>query len=359
MIMADKIIDLRKRNGWTQDGLAARLGVSRQAISKWESAQSVPDLKNILEMAQLFDVSTDYLVRDEMTPEDEGLRAPELSGETAHIKAEDEGAAGADARNVQPLRQVSMEEATQFLTLKQKSSGLIALGVAICIMSVTPLMTLKWLSASSILPLHEHVIEGIAVPVMLLLIAVAVTIFVMQGFKLSKFKYLQDEPFETAYGVTGMVKQRQEEMRSRLLISIIVGIVLCIIAPSVILIGTALLDDAVGIYLELFVTVMFALIAVAIYLFVSVGIPWNATKILLQESDYEPTKRTVAIKISPYVAIYWLLTTALYLSYSLPTNDWGRSWVIWPVAGVLFAVFYIVLERVFRSRIEKQRGSRS
>ena len=66
MILADKIIDLRKRAGYSQEELAEQLGVSRQSISKWEGAQSIPDMNKILAMANLFGVSTDYLLRDEM-----------------------------------------------------------------------------------------------------------------------------------------------------------------------------------------------------------------------------------------------------------------------------------------------------
>lgn len=45
MILADKIIEERKKNGWSQEELASKLGVSRQAVSKWESAGSIPDLQ--------------------------------------------------------------------------------------------------------------------------------------------------------------------------------------------------------------------------------------------------------------------------------------------------------------------------
>ena len=64
MILADKIIEERKKNGWSQEELAEKLGVSRQSISKWEGAQSVPDLQRILEMSRMFSVSTDYLLKD-------------------------------------------------------------------------------------------------------------------------------------------------------------------------------------------------------------------------------------------------------------------------------------------------------
>lgn len=50
MIMADKIIRLRKKNGWSQEELADKLDVSRQAVSKWEAAQSVPNLDKILQL---------------------------------------------------------------------------------------------------------------------------------------------------------------------------------------------------------------------------------------------------------------------------------------------------------------------
>ena len=53
MILADKIIRLRKRNGWSQEELAEKLQVSRQAVSKWEGAQTVPDLGKILMLSRL------------------------------------------------------------------------------------------------------------------------------------------------------------------------------------------------------------------------------------------------------------------------------------------------------------------
>lgn len=64
MILADKIAELRKKNGWSQEELAGQLGVSRQSVSKWESAASIPDLDKILKLSELFGVSTDYLLKD-------------------------------------------------------------------------------------------------------------------------------------------------------------------------------------------------------------------------------------------------------------------------------------------------------
>ena len=58
MNLADKIIEERKKNGWSQEELASKLGVSRQAVSKWESSGSIPDLQRILQMSELFGVTT-------------------------------------------------------------------------------------------------------------------------------------------------------------------------------------------------------------------------------------------------------------------------------------------------------------
>lgn len=62
----EKLLQLRKEKGYSQEELAQKLGVSRQAISKWEVSDSYPEVENILEICKLFDVSTDYLLKDEL-----------------------------------------------------------------------------------------------------------------------------------------------------------------------------------------------------------------------------------------------------------------------------------------------------
>lgn len=63
MIFADKLIQLRKKAGWSQEELAEQMNVTRQSVSKWEGAQSVPDLKKIIRLSELFGVSTDYCLK--------------------------------------------------------------------------------------------------------------------------------------------------------------------------------------------------------------------------------------------------------------------------------------------------------
>ena len=116
MILADKIIEERKKNGWSQEELANKLGVSRQAVSKWESAGSIPDLQRILQMSELFGVTTDYLLKDEI--EEEPLNE---YTETNTIK-------------------VSMEEGNQYLDMKSRGSRIVANATSLCILSPVPLI---------------------------------------------------------------------------------------------------------------------------------------------------------------------------------------------------------------------------
>ena len=113
MILADKITEERKKNGWSQEELANQLGVSRQAVSKWESAGAVPDLQRILQMSELFCVSTDYLLKDEMKAENI----------TYHESTES---------YAEPLKKVTMENANEFLDMKRNGSkGISAYGIVV------------------------------------------------------------------------------------------------------------------------------------------------------------------------------------------------------------------------------------
>ena len=64
MTLGEKITDLRKKRGLSQEDLAITLGVSRQAVSKWELGDATPDTDKIIALADYFDVTTDWLLRD-------------------------------------------------------------------------------------------------------------------------------------------------------------------------------------------------------------------------------------------------------------------------------------------------------
>lgn len=66
MKFGEKLIRLRRKNGMSQEQLAAEIGITRQSVSKWESGSTLPELAKLIVISELFDVSVDYLVKDSM-----------------------------------------------------------------------------------------------------------------------------------------------------------------------------------------------------------------------------------------------------------------------------------------------------
>lgn len=309
MILADKIMEQRRRCGWSQEELTDRLGVSRQAVSKWESAQSIPDLGRVVEMSRLFGVSTDYLLRDEVT---EPGAAP-----AAEAPAEDDA-----------LRTVSLEEAQAFLKAKEETGPRIALGVAACILSPIPLLMLSAMAGAGLLPEKMAALTGLAA--LLLVVTGAVVLFILCGAKTEQWAYLEKEPIKTAYGVAGMVRERMQAHRERYIRRNVTGTVLCILSSLPLLCAALMPEDALVIVGM--VCLLLAMVAAAVYLLVSVGVEHESCQKLLEEGDYSRQQK----KLGWLPAVYWTAATAIYLGYSLATGAWDKSWVIWVVAGVLW-----------------------
>ena len=74
MKFGDKLVELRKKNGYSQEELAEKLGVSRQSVSKWESNNTYPETDKIIQIANLFDYSMDDLINDKITDIEGSLR---------------------------------------------------------------------------------------------------------------------------------------------------------------------------------------------------------------------------------------------------------------------------------------------
>ncbi|MDY6084161.1 MAG: helix-turn-helix transcriptional regulator [Dialister sp.] len=325
MILADKIIELRKKSNWSQEELAAKLGVSRQAISKWESAQSIPDLERILKMSALFGVSTDTLIKDEI----------ELASAPVNDTEDSEHS----------LRVISMEEANAYLALKEKGTRPIAFGVMLCVLAIIPILLADDF-------VNESVAEPIGVIIAFLFVLGGVALFLLNGLPLNAWKWMEEEPFATAYGVSGMVRERQNALQPRMMAHIVIGVCLCILA-WICFIASDLSGNLIKLPESYFTAFGFGIAAIAVYLFVSVGIPYGAYKRLLQEGDFSPKNRAIDRKMDPIMGVYWLVTTAIFLGYSFITMDWERSWIIWPVAGVLCGVLAIVLTMVYGNHDKK------
>lgn len=81
MSLGEKIFKLRKEKGISQEALAEQIGTTRQAISKWENNQGYPETEKLLQLSNIFEVSTDYLLKDEKTVKDSDERGYYVSKE--------------------------------------------------------------------------------------------------------------------------------------------------------------------------------------------------------------------------------------------------------------------------------------
>ena len=207
MILADKIISLRKKAGWSQEELAAQLNVTRQSVSKWEGAQSVPDMDKVVQMSRLFGVTTDFLLKDELEAEEYG-----------------------EVSSVSTLRRVSMAEAATYLDLRKAAAPKMALATFLCIISPSPLIMLGAMSEISSLGISENAAAGIGLCVLLILVSIGVALFLSCSSAVRNYAFLDNEPFETEYGVTGMVKERKQAFSGTYTRLNITGTMLCILS---------------------------------------------------------------------------------------------------------------------------------
>ena len=313
MIFADKLILLRKKAGWSQEELADQMNVTRQSVSKWEGAQSVPDLEKMLRLSELFGVSTDYLLKDEIE-------------EAEHIDSSDD---------TPSLRRVSMEEANAFLSVKLRTAKTIAYAAFLCIVSPIALLILGAISESTVGVLNENIAGGIGMIVLIILVAIAAVMFISSGSKTAPFAYLEKEKFETEYGVSGMVKERKAQYKDLHTKHNIAGACLCVTALIPLFVG-AIIDADNDLFLTIMLSLSFLIAGVGVICFIKTGIIWASYEKLLQEGEYSKENKEKPSLSSAIYTAYWVIAAAVYLGYSLPSNNWGQSWIIWVVAGVIF-----------------------
>lgn len=319
MILAEKIIDLRKKAGWSQEELAEKLAVTRQSVSKWEGAQSIPDMDKVVQMSRLFGVTTDYLLKDEI----------EIAEPTV---TED------DRRP--PLRRVTIGEASDYLALRRTAAPKMALATMLCIFSPIALIGLAAVSelSASAFPLREETAAGMGLCALLILVAIAVVLFLSCGNKAKEYEFLEKEPFETEYGVTGMVKERQKAFKPTYDRMNTIGTVLCVLSFVPLFAVMAMMHE--DFFMTMAVCLLLAVVGIGVYFFVYGGTIYGSMEKLLEEGDYTRREKSQKNITGPVSVIYWLAVTAVFLIYTFGPNGNGQprySWIIWAVAGVLYA----------------------
>lgn len=324
MIFADKLIALRKKSGWSQEELAEKLGVTRQSVSKWEGAQSVPDIDKILQLSHLFGVTTDYLLKDEL--------------------GEPEYTAGDDAP---ALRKVTLAQANDYLTQAHANAPKMALATALCVLSPVPLIALGALAEYGYF--RADFATGLGLCTLLVLVAVAVVLFMQCGAAVKPYEFLEKEPIDTEYGVTGLAHERRDAFAVQYNRGNTLGTVLCILCAVPLFAAMMFLDT--DILAAAAVCLLLVLVACGVYAFVRVGTVQDALNQLLEEGDFTRDAKARKGDIRAVAAAYWLVVVAIFLFYTFGPYGNGQpeySWFIWAIAGVIFAAVMVVMKAVQR-----------
>lgn len=312
MILADKIIRLRKQFGWSQEDLAGKMNVSRQSVSKWESANSIPDLNKIISLGEIFGVSTDYLLKDEI----EEIESFAVENETGVIK-------------------ITLEKANEYIENKVTASRITSYGVVVILSSLIPLFILLGLTAIERVKLSSTFAIALGLMLMLVMVGLATSLFIKSSQYEAECAELEDEVIELAYGVKSIIKERLDRFKPiyQMRISISIMLLITCVAP---LIAVALLGGS-NFWIFMMLVVLIVMLTVGIFIIIPASAEFNAYNLLIGEGDFSPKKRDITKRTEKVASVYWPLITAIYLGWSLWTMDWGTTWIVWPVAGVLFA----------------------
>lgn len=332
MILAEKVMTLRKKKGWSQEELAEKLNISRQSVSKWESGASIPDIDKIILISGLFGVSTDYLLKDEM--ETEEISEKEIQCEESDAKC------------------VSVEEADSFMRLKRKLAVPTALGTALCILSPIPLLLLGGLTEYGSFGVTEDMAGGFGVTILLIILAIGVGILVHGEMRLLKYEYIEKENLTLQYGVRGIVERNRDGFARTAGLAMTAGTVLCILGVVPLMVAAAF--SAPDMVYVICVAVLLGLVAAATFLFVWAGGIKGSFNMLLQEGDYTEAEKRARKRMAFFPGAYWCAMVAVFLAVGLKSDEWRATAIIWPVAALLFVMLWMIIKSILVARLDKK-----
>lgn len=311
MNLSERITEQRRIRGWSQEELEYRLGVSRQAVSKWESSRSTPDLERIIQMSELFGVTTDWL----------------LKGEIIESYSYEE-----DPKQ-QNIRIVTREEAMDFLNQRSLKAQKIAFATMLCIVSPAPLIILAAMAEQGIPGLSDNTAALIGLIALFGMIAYAVYLFMISGAKEEPYRFLKTESYELEAGAAERIMERKSRYMVTYHQGISTGVVLCILSV-VPLLASVLLERDVMVVGS--VGLLLVIVASGVRKIICVSMIRSGFSVLLQDEGYSVSARKENQKNDMISSTYWSIVTAGYLLWSFLSHDWHITWLVFVVAGVLY-----------------------
>ncbi|MDO5047081.1 MAG: helix-turn-helix transcriptional regulator [Anaerococcus sp.] len=313
MILADKLIYLRKSFNMTQEDLAYKMGVSRQAISKWESSMSVPELERIIKLSEIFSITTDFLLNDKMEIEDlKGQYTDSFQG-----------------------KKLDMDFANNYLIAYNKFAKNIGLAVFVFIFGVSLYSILE--------SLNQRIFNILASPFLLAFISLGVVICIKAITNISKYDLIEEEDYELSYGVRGLIENEEEAFARRHSKNLILGVALILVSMIPYLVFDGIYRENIPENLDgLLVGLMLFMIALGSGLLTYTSTRKSSYKKIIENEDLLTLKKNK--RNDKIFAIFWIGVTGTYFLISFVFNLWSISWLIWPLAFLISIILAIIFE---------------
>ena len=243
-----------------------------------------------------------------------------------------------DAHDPQKLIAMSEGEVQTYLSATALSARKISFGVALCILSAVPLILIKGLQDR--LGLADNLASAIGLGALLLMVAIGVYNFIVYGAATERYDALERSLVSITPGLrTRLLKEREVE-HGKNARRIALGVVLILAGVALVAILGAL--ELAEVYLILSVPAP-GLRSLAVSQFIQVGMRWEAFDKLLNTGDYTAERRRGNSQLERFSGPYWMLALVVYLGWSFYTGNWGFTWIVWPIAGVLYGLIGAIL----------------
>ena len=311
MTLAEKIMKYRKEMGWSQEDLADKLNISRQSVSKWESGTSTPELNKIILLADIFRVSIDALVKEDLE-------------DSVTIESDKKVA----------LRKMSMDDVTRYEALRNQKTKIVARNVAIFIYACVPLFFLLALSQVEQLNIPTGISVGIGLACMFIMVLIAISGFIRTEVNRTDFELFEKQAFTLDYGIKEIYQEKSKHYRSTRGRKIFISISMIMLS--------VLLPIISGIYhfssmtVLLMLGIMILIFGASVALIINTASKYNTYQSILQEGVYSTKAKKEIPLYQKCGVIYWPIVLDIYLAWSFGSSDWGKTWIVWPISAILF-----------------------
>lgn len=293
MNFGENLQTLRKLKNYSQEDLADKLQVSRQAVSKWESGTGFPEAEKLISICDLFDCSMDELVKGKISID-------------------------------------SNSEKEIYDSFMNKFSRNISLAIMLILIGTTIFLTILGFNKDN---------SMLGVVVLLIFVVFAVPIFIVNGIEMENFKSKYPK-------LTNFYSQEERDNYNNKFSKIIA------LAISIILIGVVALMTTIAI--KIFkedstfpVSILMCFVSVAVPLLVNAGIQKDKYDIEKYNMINSMVSKEEFDKVGKYCGIIMIITTTIYLLISFIFNIWEISWIAFPVGGMLCGIVTLLLKKEF------------